>query len=235
MTHRHLVVHHFLQGRTGACQGQAEAWRIVDVVTADIVTDDGSEVDIDIRLNGAPATEKQVDSTDSWAESDFNGALEAILAPTSDAQFTKKRPASIAKRRAWRYDYSVEQAHSVWHLSYLSAGRMVTWEPAFGGTIWIDQETSRVLSFEMAARNLLESFPMTKVEWTMNYDFVKVGEGNFLLPKHSGADNCQGSIAQVYPERNRFSELQRVRCRYEYLIRRSESKVKRDLPLPDLL
>jgi len=74
--------------------------------------------------NGAPASEKQVGSTGSWAEGDFNGALQAILAPTSNARFTKKRAASIAKRPAWRYDYSVEQAHSNWHLSYLSGGRM---------------------------------------------------------------------------------------------------------------
>lgn len=93
MTHRHLVVHRFLQGRTPG-------------------------------PNGAPASEKQVGSTGSWAEGDFNGALQAILAPTSNARFTKKRAASIAKRPAWRYDYSVEQAHSNWHLSYLSGGRM---------------------------------------------------------------------------------------------------------------
>ena len=66
----------------------------------------------------------------------------------------QKRAATIVKRRAWRYDYGVDQAHSNWHLSCLAGGRMVTWEPAFSRMIWIDQNTSRVLHFEMAARNL---------------------------------------------------------------------------------
>ena len=171
-------------------------WQIVDIVTADIVTDHDNEVDMNIRLNGAPSTEKQVDSAGSWAEGDFNGALQAILAPTSNALFAKKHATSIARRHAWRYEYSVEQAHSDWQLSYSSAGKMVTLEPAFGGTIWIDQDTSRVLSFEMAARNLPESFPFTKVEWTIDYDFVKVGNGSYLLPKHSETDNCERNISK---------------------------------------
>jgi len=178
------------------CQAQAESWRIVDIVTADVVTDHDNEVDMNIRLNGAPSTEKQLDSAGSWSEGDFNGALQAILAPTSNALFTKKRAVTLAKRPAWRYEYSVDQAHSGWQLSWNSVGKMMTLQPAFGGTIWIDRDTSRVLSFDMAARNLPESFPYTKAEWTIDYDFVKVGDGSYLLPKHSETDNCERNISK---------------------------------------
>lgn len=177
-----------------ACPGQTVPWQIVDIVGTDTVADHGNEVDMSIRLHGAPGTEKQADSTGSWAEGDFSGVVQAILSPASNALFTKKRAVTIAKRRAWRYDYSVDQTHSDWQLSYLSAGRKLTWEPAFGGTIWIDQGTSRVLRFEMAARNLPESFPFAKVEWTIDYDFVKINGENYLLPKHSEATSCPRSI-----------------------------------------
>lgn len=179
-----------------ACQGPADAWRTVDVVTADIVTDQGNEVDMNIRVNGEPATEKEVDKGGSWAEGDFNGALQASLSPASEASFTKKRAVTIAKRQAWRYEYSIAQQHSSWHLSYLSGGSMLTQEPAFGGTIWIDQETLRVLRFEMTARNLPDSFPMTKVEWVLDYDFVKVGDERYLLPKDSEANYCQRNTSR---------------------------------------
>jgi len=178
------------------CQGPAENWRTVDVVTADIVTDHGHEIDMNLRVNGAPATETDVDRGASCAEGDFDGALQAILAPSSAASFTKKRSVTLAKRPAWRYEYSIDQVHSDWHLSHMSMGSMQNYAPAFGGVIWIDQETSRVLRFEMEARNLPAGFPMDKVQWAIDYDFVKVGNGTYLLPKHSHTDNCQRNISR---------------------------------------
>jgi hypothetical protein len=172
----------------------ADTWRKLDVVTADIVIDHGHAVDLNLKVNGAPATEADVNRGGSWGEGDFDGALQVILSPASGGTFTKKRSVTLAKRPAWRYEYSIDQAHSDWHLSHTTMDGTYNYEPAFGGAIWIDQETSRVLRFEMEARNLPDKFPMNKVQWAIDYDFVKVGNENYLLPKHSQIDNCPRNV-----------------------------------------
>ena len=138
------------------------------------------------------------DQSGSWGQGDFDGAMQAILAPASAGTFTKKRSVTLGKRLAWRYEYSIDQAHSDWQLSHLNIyGGMYNYEPAFGGAIWIDQETSGVLRFEMEARNLPDTFPMDKVQWAIDYDFVKVGNGNYLSPNTPGWIIARGTLTDV--------------------------------------
>ena len=176
-------------------QRPPDTWGMLDVVTADVVTDHGHEVSLNLRVNDAPATEADVGRGGYWGEGDFDGALEAILAPASAGWFTKTRSGTLAKRPAWRYEYSIDHAHSEWHLSQMSMMRgTYRYAPAFGGAIWTDRETSRVLRVEMHARDLPDGFPMDRVQWAIDYDFVKVCTGNYLLPKHSQLDNCPRNI-----------------------------------------
>ncbi len=168
------------------CDAATDKWRTLDFVTADVVVERGKEVDLNIKLNGALATQQDIDRG-AWSEGDFTGTLQAILSPVSAAGFAKKRSTEIVKRPAYRYEYSIDQAHSSWHLSF--GGAALT--AGYGGAIWFDKETSRVLRVEMSARNLPGSFPMKSVDWTVDYDFVKVGGGTYLLPKGSETRNCR--------------------------------------------
>jgi hypothetical protein len=168
------------------CDAGTEKWRTLDIVTADVVVEHGKEVDSNIRLNGAPATQQDID-LGSWAVGDFTGTLQAILSPASAARFMNKRSTTLLKRPAYRYDYSIDQPHSSWHLDIGTA--ILT--PGYGGSIWFDKETSRVLRVEMSARALPVSFPANRVEWTVDYDFVNVAGGTYLLPKDSETRNCQ--------------------------------------------
>ncbi len=168
------------------CSAAVEKWQTLDVVTADVVFERGNEVDLNIRLNGTPATKQDIE-LGAWAGGDFTGTLQAILLPASAAGFAKKRSVEIVKRPAYRYEYSIDQAHSSWHLSFGTA----VFTPGYGGAIWFDKETSRVLRLEMSARNLPGSYPVNRVEWSLDYDFVKVGGGTYLLPKDSETRSCQ--------------------------------------------
>ncbi len=105
----------------------------------------------------------------------------------SNAKFTKPRAATIGNRPAVRYDYEVEQRNSQWGLTVNLTGFSV----AHGGSIWIDRATSRVLRIEMAARNLPGRSPLGKVTSTVEYAFVKIGDGEYLLASHSETLICQ--------------------------------------------
>ena len=63
--------------------------------------------------------------------------------------------------------------------------------PAYTGSVWIDQQNGRVLRIEMQARNLPEGFPLDKIESATDYDYVRFGEKQFLLPVHAEVLSCQ--------------------------------------------
>ena len=160
------------------------SWQALDVVSADVLTENGKETYKNLMVNGKPA--KNVEKSGSWSEGEFATTLQAILSPASDALFTNKRTTTIVNRAAIRYDYSIEQPKSNWRV--VAGGS--TYEPAYSGAIWIDKETSRVLRIEMSARNIPKDFPLDSVESAVDYDFVLIGSKKYLLPTHSEALSC---------------------------------------------
>jgi hypothetical protein len=159
-------------------------WQALDVVTADVITENGKERYQNILVNGKPT--KNVEQSGSWSEGEFASTLQAILSPASDALFTNKRSTRLENRPAWRYDFMIEQPRSSWQV-YAGGSR---YRPAYGGAIWIDKETSRVLRIEMDARDIPREFPLDHVESAVDYEFVTIGSTKFLLPTHSESLSC---------------------------------------------
>ncbi len=85
------------------------------------------------------------------------------------------------------YDFDVERVHSHWHIQVPS--QSVT--PAYKGSVWIEPSSGRVLRIEIQARNLPEEFPLDTVESAIDYEKVRIGAGEFLLPVHAESLSCQ--------------------------------------------
>lgn len=166
------------------------SWQALDVVTADVIEENGSERYKNILVNGK-APREDVEKTGSWSKGEFSSLQLDVLSPLTNADFHNKRSTSIVNRAAYRYDFSVEQPNSHWHVE--SEGQ--SYMPAYTGTIWIDKDTSRVLRIELQAQNMPRSFPLDQIESAVDYDFVVIGEGKFLLPTHSEALSCARSAS----------------------------------------
>jgi hypothetical protein len=172
--------------QTGQAAGQKTSWQALDVVTSDLVMENGRETYKNVLVNGK-APRQAIEKTGSWSNGEFASMLQLVLYRGSDAEFHGKRSSTIVNRAAWRYDYSVEQPNSHWTLE--ASGQ--SYEPAYSGAIWIDKETSRVLRIEMAARRIPSDFPLDSAESTVDYDFVLLGDKKFLVPTHSEVLSCQ--------------------------------------------
>jgi hypothetical protein len=171
--------------QTDSAHGNRTSWQALDVVTADVVCEGGKESYKNILINGK-APRDSVEKTGSWSTGEFATVLQGILAPQTDADFHNKRSTTIVNRPAFRYDYSVEQPNSMWHV-YASSESYI---PAYTGSIWIDKENFRVLRIEMSAVNMPRSFALDAVESAVDYDYVLIGDQKFLLPTHSEALSC---------------------------------------------
>jgi hypothetical protein len=170
---------------TSAAHGGRTSWQVLDNVTADVIEENGTEKYKNILVNGKPPKEN-VEDSGSWSSGEFSSLLLDVMSPSTGAVFHGKRATTIVNRDAFRYDYSVEQANSHWKVE----SRGQTYSPAYTGSIWIDKETSRVLRIELAAQGMPRGFPLDTVESAVDYDFVLIGDGKFLLPVHSEALSC---------------------------------------------
>jgi len=177
--------------QTDTARGNRTSWQALDVVTADVVAENGKESYKNILVNGKPPRDA-IEKTGSWSTGEFATVLQGILAPQTDADFHNKRSTTIVNRAAWKYDYSVEQPNSMWHV-YASSESYI---PGYTGTIWIDKENYRVLRIEMAAVNMPRSFALDDVESAVDYDYVMIGDKKYLLPVHSEALSCVRGTAE---------------------------------------
>jgi hypothetical protein len=161
-------------------------WRAVDIVSADVVVQDGKEDYRNIRINGRES-KRPPEESGSWSTGEFALTLEDILSPTTGADFEPRGNDVIVGRNAAVYRYSVEQPRSHWRL--IHEGQ--SYSPAYKGAIWIDQATKRVLRIEQRSASVPEDFPFDKAEVILDYDFVRINNKIFLLPVRAENLLCQ--------------------------------------------
>ncbi len=166
--------------------GGKTSWNALDTITADVVAENGTESYKNIMVNGKVPRENP-EKSGAWSSGEFSSMLLDVLSPVTDADFHGKRTSTISNRAAYRYDYTVEQPNSHWHVT-ASAQSYI---PGYSGSIWIDKETFRVLRIEMSATNMPRTFELDTVESAVDYDNVLIGDRKFLVPVHSEVMNCQ--------------------------------------------
>ncbi len=176
---------------TGGGRGGRNSWRALDTVTADVIEEDGVEQYKNILINGK-APVRGVEQSGSWSKGEFSSLLKDLFSPRTNADFHGRRGATIVNRAAWQYDFTVEQPNSHWHVEVETGAYM----PGYSGSVWIDKENYRVLRIEMGAERMPGSFPLDQVEWAVDYDYVSIGEGRYLLPVHSETLSCERGTNQ---------------------------------------
>ncbi len=162
------------------------SWQARDVVSAEVVYEDGKESYRKITVNGKPFNKKMEEMEGSWSTGEFGTILRNLFAPSLDAKFKFRRESVTSHQSAMVYDFEVSKANSHWEVT--SGTQTIL--PAYRGAVWIDMQTSRALRIEMEAVNLPESFPLNTVETAVDYDFVMLGAEKFLLPVHSENLSC---------------------------------------------
>jgi hypothetical protein len=162
-------------------------WRALDVVTSTLAYRDGAEAYADVRI-GNKKTDKPLSEIDGLRSTgEFGEIIGDLFHPETAAAFSAPSRVDLHGRRAWKYRFEVSRERSIWRIA--TPGQH--YFSAYGGAIWIDYETNRVLRIELQARNLPKAFPFDTVEMTVDYDFVRLDAGRqFLLPTESEALNC---------------------------------------------
>jgi len=162
-------------------------WQPLDIVSMALVYDHGQESYRNIEINGK-ATKKNVeDLPGSWSTGEFGSVLADLFSPNTDADFEYRSQSRNAGRAAMVYDFEVEREHSHWRI--MVASQLL--QPSYKGSVWIDKETNRVLRIEMQATHVPDAFPVDHVEMATDYQFVRFGDREYLVPVHADSLACQ--------------------------------------------
>jgi len=164
-----------------------EEKKLLDLVSAEIIYEDGHESYRNVKLNNHP-TEKPLQEIDgSWSTGEFASILLDLLHPATNAQFRSGGTTTISGLNAHVYNFQVQRENSHWTLHDGSLDVAA----AYQGSVWIDPNTARVLRIEMQARNLPSDFRMDQVETAVDYSYVTIGEKTVLLPVHAETLGCE--------------------------------------------
>jgi hypothetical protein len=163
----------------------AESWQPLDVVSTDLVYEDGKESHLNVKIDGQPADQQELSG--SWPIRTLLTTLGDLLAASTAAQFRVGGESNLADLQARIYDFDVPTESSRWMMRMGSESI----HPAYGGTIYIEKESGRVLRLEMQARDLPQGFPLDRLETDVEYSMVRIGEEQTFLPMHVETMGCQ--------------------------------------------
>jgi hypothetical protein len=147
-----------------------------------------------VAINGKKTGKGMQDLDGAWSTGEFGTALVDLFSPATNARFTYKREETAARRPARVYDFAVEQEFSHWNIS--TPGQAV--KPAYRGSVWVDKGTKRVLRIETQAVKIPKLFPLDTVESAIDYDVVRLGTGDYLLPVKAENLGCQRGTSQCF-------------------------------------
>jgi hypothetical protein len=184
-------------------------WKVMDVVSAEVVSVGGQEEYRNIMVNGKP-TNRPLEKSGSWSTGEFVSTLADILSPATDATFRKSADDQTAGRPVYVYNFTVQQENSNWRI-VAPDGRAEL--PGYSGSIWIDKETKNVLRIEERTGPMPASFPFDKAESTIDYAFVRMDGKTYVLPVESATLTCERGTSNCTRNDIRFQNYRKFEAK----------------------
>jgi hypothetical protein len=125
-------------------------------------------------------TDKGLDELGGATSSgEFGSILAEIFSPSTAAEFRWARHALLRGRGVWVFALRVPQSRSRWRLNYQKEQEITA---GYTGLVYVDKETERVIRIVIEAQDVPRDFPIQDARTRLDYDFIEIGGGNYLLP-----------------------------------------------------
>jgi len=110
---------------------------------------------------------------------EFGSMLKEIFEPKTEARFGWDHWATLRGRRMYVFAYDIDQPHSQFHITWERSNDIV---PAYRGRVYVDKETHLIMRVTQEPYDIPITFPVRAVLETLDYDFQKIGDNEFLVP-----------------------------------------------------
>lgn len=156
-----------------------ESWRTEDTVTARLTYFEQKENYKLVMVNNQMTDRPYESLSGASSSGEFGSMLRKTLDPGTHTRFDWDHWATLRGRRAYVFAYRVAQINSEWHINYQREQDIVT---GYHGLLYIDKATNTVLKITLEAEDIPAAFPVQEARTTLDYDFQKIGERDYLLP-----------------------------------------------------
>ena len=161
--------------------GKGTAFHNTDTITAKL-TYDGQHEEYDIVLkNNQPVTNVKMEQLGGTTSSgEFGTMMKEIFEPDSNARFAWDHWGTLRGRYTYVFAYDIEQPFSHYRIEQTDTKQFVV--PAYRGLVYIDHDTKMVTKITLNPYNVPPDFPIQEVHVTLDYDFAKIADGDYMLP-----------------------------------------------------
>jgi hypothetical protein len=162
-----------------------DAWRATDVIVARLSFFNQKEDYKLVSMNDRVVSDAPYTSVGgALSMGDFGTTLREIFEPVSNTSFEWERWTTLRKRRTHVYSYRVPLEYSKYSIHYSSDAKDegVSVTVGYHGGIFVDRDTNMIVRITVEADNIPPTFPVRQVKETLDYDFTKIGDREFLLP-----------------------------------------------------
>jgi len=162
-----------------------DSWRATDVITARLSYYNKKEDYKLVSMNDKVMNDAAYMSVGgALSMGDFGTTMREIFEPRSNTHFEWERWTTLRKRLTHVFSYRVPLEYSQYSIHYgedeKGAGSTII--VGYRGSIFVDDELHTVVRIVQEAENIPPSFPVQQVKETLDYDFTKIGDREFLLP-----------------------------------------------------
>jgi len=160
-----------------------EAWRLLDVFTARLSYFNQKENYKLASRNGRMVKDTSYESAGgALSEGDFGTTMRDIFDPASGASFAWEGGTTLRGHQTQVLSYRVPlRLYAIEYQGEQEDGVQRT-KVAYRGSLFVDKESHTILRITHEAVNIPPSFPVRDARETLVYDFVRIGDSDFLLP-----------------------------------------------------
>jgi len=163
---------------------RSQTWKPLDTIAVDVAFSDQGERYKLLAINGKPTRKSFKEIGGLQSDAEFGSMLQWIFQPESQTKFQAERPTDMRGRPALVFSYGIEQEHSKFEVNFGTGCHLFA---AFGGLVYVDRETNRVLKITAVASGIPASCPANVFSQELDYGFAEISGQKFFLPLHAQA------------------------------------------------
>ncbi len=156
-----------------------EFWQSTDIITERLSYFEQKEDYKVVLVNNRPTDIAHDQLGGATSSGEFGTLMREIFDPESETDFRWERWATLRGHRSHVYSYRVAQPRSKWRIEYQRSMSII---PGYQGLVFIDAGTLAVMRITLDAVGIPPSFPVQQAKTMLDYDFVKIGESEHVLP-----------------------------------------------------
>jgi hypothetical protein len=138
-----------------------------------------------LPTGGGPERNDYEQAGGATTTGEFASRLLMLFQDESQTQFRFAGTDTLRGHATFIYEFTVSRKTSHERITYHGEDGDQTTGAGLRGRIWLDRESARVLRGEFTTTEVEPSFPIQRVDRSVDYDWVEISDKKYLLPVQS--------------------------------------------------